>query len=52
MLFYWELFSPIIYVIGLILVVYIIYFLYLKIKLNKEKIKYYEKQNEKDLGKK
>lgn len=36
-----DIISPI---IGIVLVSYLIYFLYLKIKLNKEKIKYYEKQ--------
>lgn len=43
-----DIISPI---IGIVLVSYLIYFLYLKIKLNKEKIKYYEKQNKEDLGK-
>lgn len=43
-----DIISPI---IGIVLVSYLIYFLYLKIKLNKEKIKYYEKQNKDDLGK-
>lgn len=35
----------------IVLVSYVVYFLYLKIKLNKEKIKYFEKQNKEDLGK-
>ena len=43
-----DIISPI---IGIVLVSYLIYFLYLKIKLNKEKIKYYKKQNKEDLGK-
>lgn len=43
-----DIISPI---IGIVLVSYLIYFFYLKIKLNKEKIKYYEKQNKEDLGK-
>ena len=43
-----DIISPI---IGIVLVYYLISFLYLKIKLNKEKIKYYENQNKEDLGK-
>lgn len=39
-------------ILSIVIVSYIIYFLYLKIKLNKEKIKFYEKQNGEDLGKK
>lgn len=39
-------------ILSIVVVSYIIYFLYLKIKLNKEKIKFYEKQNGDDLGKK
>lgn len=39
-------------ILSIVIVSYIIYFLYLKIKLNKEKIKFYEKQNGDDLGKK
>ena len=35
----------IVYILFIVLLSYILYFLYLKIKINKEKLKYYERQN-------
>ncbi len=32
-------------ILFIVLLSYILYFLYLKIKINKEKLKYYERQN-------
>jgi len=39
------------YFVCIVIFAYIVYFLYLQIKLSKEKIKYYERLNSQDLGK-